>query len=203
MCLYFKGNLCLRQIDISFFPDCFPCQININNEKGYIIVLYRSPSQTFEFNNFQHNLDKILNDVEQLGSNFLIMLDDFNTKSKTWWTHDITTNEGVQIESLTSTYDLGQLISDSTLILPNSSSCIDLIFIDQPNLVVDGGVIHHCILIGIIKLFIVNSISSLSTHHHMNNRHGIINMLILVQSKNHLTKLTGINYSKTKISMNK
>ena len=106
MCLYFKGNLCLRQIDISFSPECLLCQIN-NNKKCYIIVLYRSPSQTsFEFNNFQHNLDKILNDVKQLESTFLIILGDFNAKSKTWWTHDITTNEGVQIEFLTSTYGL-------------------------------------------------------------------------------------------------
>ena len=139
--MYFKGNLYLRQTDISFFSECLLCQININNKKGYIIVLYGSPSQTsFEFNNFQHNLDKILNDVKQLGSTFLIMLCDFNAKSKTWWTHDITTNEGVQIESLTSTYGLHQLISDPTHILPNSSSCIDLIFTDQPNLVVDSGV---------------------------------------------------------------
>ena len=33
-----------------------------------------------------------------------------------------------------------QLISDPTHLLPNSSSCIDLIFTDQPNLVVDSGV---------------------------------------------------------------
>ena len=33
-----------------------------------------------------------------------------------------------------------QLISDPTHILPNCSTCIDLIFTDQPNLVVDSGV---------------------------------------------------------------
>ena len=59
---------------------------------------------------------------------------------KTWWTHDITTNEGVRIESSTATYGLHQLISDPTHILPNSSTCIYLIFTDQPNLVVDSGV---------------------------------------------------------------
>ena len=26
VCLYFKGNLCLIQIDISYFPECLPCQ---------------------------------------------------------------------------------------------------------------------------------------------------------------------------------
>ena len=37
-------------------------------------------------------------------------------------------------------YGFDQLISDPTHILSASSSCIDLIFIDQPNLVVDSGV---------------------------------------------------------------
>ena len=56
---------------------------------------------------------------------------------------------------------------------------------------------YHCILIAIIKSLIVNSISSSNIHNHMNSRYGIKNMLILIQSKNHLTKLIGINYSKT------
>ena len=81
----------------------------------------------------------------------MIILGDFNAKSKTWWTHDITTNEGVQIEPWTSTYSLHQHVS----------SCIDLIFTDQPNLVVDSGVYpslhpnwHHQITYCKFNLFI-------------------------------------------------
>ena len=37
-------------------------------------------------------------------------------------------------------YGFDQLISNPTHILPASSSCIDLIFTDRPNLVVDSGV---------------------------------------------------------------
>ena len=48
-------------------------------------------------------------------------------------------NEGVQIDSVTSTHGLEQLISEPTHILSNSSSFIDLIFTNQPNLVVDSG----------------------------------------------------------------
>ena len=51
-------------------------------------------------------------------------------------------NEGSQIESLTTTHGLHQLISDPTHILPNSSSCIDLLFTDQPNLAIDS-IVHH------------------------------------------------------------
>ena len=88
--LYFKGNLSIRQIEISHFVECLLCQIKINNKKDYIIVLYKSPSQnSTEFNNFQHNLEKILSDIKQLGATSLIVLGNFNAKTKTWWTHDI------------------------------------------------------------------------------------------------------------------
>ena len=63
--------------------------------------------------------------------------------------------------SLTETYSLHQLISDPTHILSISSSCIDLIFTDQPNLVVDSGVhpslhpnCHHQITYCKFNLFI-------------------------------------------------
>ena len=59
-------------------------------------------------------------------------------------------------------YGFDQLISDPTHILPASSSCIDLIFTDQPNLVVDSGVhpslhtnCHHQITYCNINLMIV------------------------------------------------
>ena len=48
--------------------------------------------------------------------------------------------EGTRLHSLVSTRGLHQLISESTHILRNSLSCINLIFIDQPSLVVDSGV---------------------------------------------------------------
>ena len=61
-------------------------------------------------------------------------------------------HEGTHIESLTTMYGL-QLVSDPTHLLPNSSSCIDLIFTDQPNLAVDSGIhpslhvkFHHQII---------------------------------------------------------
>ena len=67
-------------------------------------------------------------------------MSDFNARSKSWWPDDITSPEGSGIDLLTSMYGLHQLISDPTHLLPNYLSCIDLIFTDQPNLVVDCGV---------------------------------------------------------------
>lgn len=48
--------------------------------------------------------------------------------------------KGIQLDSLVVSHGLHQLISESTHLLPNSSSCTDLIFTDQPNLAVENGV---------------------------------------------------------------
>ena len=68
-----------------------------------------------------------------------IVVGDFNARSRSWWCEDITSHEGTQRESLIISRGLHQLISDPTHLLPNSSSCIDLIFTGQPNLVVYSG----------------------------------------------------------------
>ena len=69
------------------------------------------------------------------------------------------TSEGIQVDSITTSYGLSQIISDPTHILPNSSSCIDLIFTNQPNLVTENGVYpslhpkcHHQIVFAKLNL---------------------------------------------------
>lgn len=68
------------------------------------------------------------------------MLGDFNARFKSWWCEDIASHKSPQIESLTMSYGLQQLTSDPKHLLPSSSSFIDLIFQDQPNLIVHSGV---------------------------------------------------------------
>ena len=117
------------------------CRISIQNQTGYLLVTYRSPNQNNdEFNEFLTNFERLLNHVKQLKSSFLVILGDFNARSKSWYSDDVTTYEGSNIDSLTKTHGLHQLISQPTHLLPTSSTCLDLIFNDQPNLVVNSGV---------------------------------------------------------------
>ena len=162
--MHYKENLSLRIISISYFDQCLLCEVTCQNEKGYIAVIYRSPSQSCsEFEDFLFNLEKLINQIKQLKPSFTIILGDFNARSSDWWPDDITSPEGTHINSLISMYGFDQLISDPTHILPASSSCIDLIFTDQPNLVVDSGVhlslhpnCHHQITYYNINFMIVN-----------------------------------------------
>ena len=148
VCLYYKENLLLRHIKTEYFPQCLLCRISIQNQTGYLVVTYRSPNQNNnEFNEFLTNFERLLNHVKQLKSSFLVILGDFNARSKSWCSDDITTYEGSKIDSLTTTHGLHQLISQPTHLLPTSFTCIDLIFTDHLIVVL----ILHFIKIAIIK----------------------------------------------------
>ena len=97
--------------------------------------IYRSPSQKqVESQEFKSNLEINLN--APLANNpFLTgMIGNFNTKSSNWYLNDVTSFEGFQIEFLASQSAISQVINEPTHILDNSKSCIDLIFIWQPNM---------------------------------------------------------------------
>ena len=57
-----------------------------------------------------------------------------------WWKNDLTTSEDNQVDAVTSSYGLSQLICEPTHILLNSPWCIDLIFINQNKLIMDSRV---------------------------------------------------------------
>ena len=66
---------------------------------------------------------------------------------------------GTKTDSLTTSYGLSQVLSDSKYILANSSSCIDFIFTNQRNLVIESEVhpsmhpnYHHQIVFAKLNL---------------------------------------------------
>ena len=77
VCMYYKENLSLRIISTSYFDQCLLCEVTCQNEKGYIAVIYRSPSQSCsEFEDFLFNLEKLINQIKQLKLSFTIILGD-------------------------------------------------------------------------------------------------------------------------------
>ena len=78
-CLYYKENLSLRSVNVPFLSQCVLCEVNLQSQKGYVIVIYRSPSQwTVEFDEFLSNSENLLYFVKGLKLSFTIILDDFN-----------------------------------------------------------------------------------------------------------------------------
>ena len=113
----------------------------IKNRWQTLYALYRSPSQSL--NNFETFIDNLELNLETLSWKnpfLLVAIGDFNAKSKVWYCNDNTTSQGKALENVTSQFGLHQVIKEPTHILHNSSSCIDLIFASQPNLIIESGV---------------------------------------------------------------
>ena len=89
----------------------------------------------------------MLGDIQSFKSDFSIILGDFNARSNKWWVGDTQTSEGSRIDSLAISYSFRQLISEPKHIFKNSSSCIDLIFTDQPSLIIDYRQWHSSLII--------------------------------------------------------
>ena len=109
---------------------------------GFIIVSCRSPSQSSsQIDDFLSNFKKLFDDAHIFQPAFTVIFGDFNARLKSWWSGDSITIKGTRLDSLVSTHDFHQLISEPTHILRKSLFCIDLISTDQPSLVVDS-VLH-------------------------------------------------------------
>ena len=142
VCIYFKDTLPLKILNISQLNECLVVEIAYEDKKCMIVSLYCSPSQTSEdFDSFLTNFENLIDTIFCNDPFLVLILGDFNAKLSSWSSNDIDTLEGISINDLTTSYGLTQLISDPTHILPNSSSCIDLIFCNQTNIVTNCGVL--------------------------------------------------------------
>ena len=96
VCIYYNEKISVMQINNISLPECLACEIVIGKKKGYVITLYRSSSQiqgSFEhfLLSLEHILGKIIRNQDPA---FKILLSDFNARSKIWWVHKLTNNEG-------------------------------------------------------------------------------------------------------------
>ena len=141
VCIYYNDKISVRQMSNINLPEYLACESVIGKKKAYVITLYRSPSQNqSEFEHLLLSLENLLYNIRNKDPACRTLLGDFNARPKSRWVHDITNNEGTQIEFINSLYGFYQLISEPTHILQNLSPCIDLIFTDQPNLVINSGI---------------------------------------------------------------
>ena len=114
--------------------ECINFEIKIADKTCNFIALYRSPSQSKdELESFADNLQLNLGWIA-------LLIGDFIAQTKGLYPLHKTTYEGTRIDGFTSQFGLGQLIHEPARIIGDKSSCIDLIFASQPNLVLESGV---------------------------------------------------------------
>ena len=115
-------------------------EITIDGKLCNFICLYRSPSQNMEefetlVKNLELNFEFILNKNPYL----TVAIGDLDAKSHNWYKGDKTTASRSKLDIMTSRHGLTATINEPTQILEDSSSCVDLVFTSQPNMVLDSG----------------------------------------------------------------
>ena len=97
-----------------------------------------------------------MSNVNDLNIPLSVITGDFNARSSKWWSLDKENAERREISSLTSACCYGQIINQPTHITKESSSCIDLVFTTNPNLIRNTGVdlplfdkCHHSLIYGL------------------------------------------------------
>ena len=103
--------------------------------------MYRSPNQNnYGFEKFLSSFENLINEITLSNPLFYVVLGDFNAQSHIWWTDDKTSIEVTWLDALSSFLGLHQLTKEPEHLMKHITWCIDLIFTNKPNLVIDFGV---------------------------------------------------------------
>ena len=163
VCVYYKSSLPFRVINVKYLQESVSFEL-IGGKCCRFSRLYRSPSQTQgEFETFLKNFELTLDEIHENNPFMTIVLGDFNAKSNNWCKAYTTSPEGSKVDIVANSCGLNRLIQEPTHMLNSSSSCIDLIFTSQPNLVMESGIhsslhsnCHHQIVFAKFNLSISN-----------------------------------------------
>ena len=141
--LFYKNSLpVVNRNDLSF-DESIVAEMKFGRKNIFFTVLYRSPAfdhNSPNFKAFLSNFSNLYAKIKAENPFAAFFTGDFNAHSKYWWPDGDTTTEGSEIEFLLSSLGLSQVISEPTNFEPNKNpSCIDLVFTDQPNLILDSG----------------------------------------------------------------
>ena len=73
VCVYFKESLPVSCLPNPYLKECLIFEVSINNNRGYVVSMYRSPSQTSDgFNLFTTNLEKLVVNISSSNPHFYI-----------------------------------------------------------------------------------------------------------------------------------
>ena len=191
VCVYYKSSLSFRVINVRYLQESISFELRIGGKCCRFSCLYRSLSQAQdEFETFLKNFELTLDKIHENNPFMTIILGDFNAKSNNRGKSDITSLEGSKIDTIANSYGLDQLVQEPTHILNALSSCIDLIFTSQPNLVMESGI--HSSLRSNCHHQIVFAKFNLSIFYHLPyERTGIMKEQILNLSEELLISSTG------------
>ena len=100
--IYRDESLSVRLVKLSNLSQCITCNVFLQDCKGYIGVVCRSPSQcNTKFENILSDFDNLLSKSASSNTFFTIIFGNFNATSSSWRKEAKTTAQGTQFEGLT------------------------------------------------------------------------------------------------------
>ena len=130
-------------IPTPYLNDSLPCEVTIGPKMCIIETVYIPPTQNSEeFKSFLSQFKFLLQYISScnLIQHYYLVITMQADMRRSGGIRDITTTEGTQLETTATIYGQQRLTNESTHILKNSSSCIDLTFTNQPNLIAISGI---------------------------------------------------------------
>ena len=80
-----------------------------------VLVVYHSLSQSSgDFEKFLACFDEVITDMSLSNLAFRLILGDFNCRLNSWWDGNVSTKEGIDLESVSLSHGLHKIITDST-----------------------------------------------------------------------------------------
>ena len=137
ICIYYKNFLPLTVTGVRLLEECIAFDLIIGNKLCSFVALVSQFQDNFA--TFSDNFKMTLDLASKKNTFLFVVLGDFNAKLYQWHNKDSSISKVISIENTTSQFGLHQIINDSTNMLENSFSCINLIFTSQPNLSDESG----------------------------------------------------------------
>ena len=116
----------------------------MQKEDIFTVVYRRFGQSREEFENFKSKFDDLCSVIKNENPYCTIFCGDFNAHFSEWWDGDNTDYFGTSMQNTFLAHGLHQIVNQPTYITGTTSSCIDLIVTDQPNMFLEC-IIHPSI----------------------------------------------------------
>ena len=138
--VYHKSDLATKcRTELQLNSNTIVLELCISKKTIFYILIYRKFGQTLEeFNTFIDNFEEILQKIRGENPFCIIISGDFNAHLENWWKGDKSDTFGVDFQNLFNLNGLTQIVNGPTYITNNTKTCIDLVAINQPNLVISN-----------------------------------------------------------------
>ena len=98
-CIYYRETLPVTVIHVNILNEFLVCELSFGSRRVCLVSIYRTPSQlSDEYDTLLLNVEQLLTYLNSIKPHMLLVTGNINVRSSSWWSDDIDTIEGTQLE---------------------------------------------------------------------------------------------------------